>query len=465
MSKVASVILCGGFGSRLWPVSREYLPKPFLKLRDDKTFFEETLSRVLLLNNEKIIIVGNILHKYLIEDTINSKFPNSNIFCIFEPTQKNTASAIFVAIQYIKLNLNSKYINIFSADHYIFNNKTFLSTLKRAEELLPDKSILIYGSKPTRPETGYGYIQHKDYEVINFIEKPDFERANIFFRSNTHLWNTGIFSFSLDTILDAYSEFLEDIKNHIEKIFKGVSYSRTFIEFSNDDYEPLQDISFDYGILEKSKNLKVIKTDFEWMDIGSWESFDYLISADKNNNRLTTKNSLFYDTKNTSIHSKDRLIAAVGLEDIIIVDTNDATLVLNKNKSQEVKTIFQSLKKDHEIYSKFHTKVYRPWGYFDILKETEYFKIKQIFIKPNSAISYQYHEHRNEHWVVISGKATVTKDDSSFILLSQESTYIPKGVKHRLANDENQPLIIIEVQTGDYLGEDDIFRISDDYGR
>jgi mannose-1-phosphate guanylyltransferase/mannose-6-phosphate isomerase len=258
---------------------------------------------------------------------------------------------------------------------------------------------------------------------------------------------------------------LEDIKNHIEKIFKGVSYSRTFIEFSNDDYEPLQDISFDYGILEKSKNLKVIKTDFEWMDIGSWESFDYLISADKNNNRLTTKNTLFYDTKNTSIHSKDRLIAAVGLEDIIIVDTNDATLVLNKNKSQEVKTIFQSLKKDHEIYSKFHTKVYRPWGYFDILKETEYFKIKQIFIKPNSAISYQYHEHRNEHWVVISGKATVTKDDSSFILLSQESTYIPKGVKHRLANDENQPLIIIEVQTGDYLGEDDIFRISDDYGR
>ncbi|MFP4403507.1 MAG: mannose-1-phosphate guanylyltransferase/mannose-6-phosphate isomerase [Candidatus Woesearchaeota archaeon] len=437
-----TIILAGGSGTRLWPLSREYFPKQFLKLSflKGKSLFQKTFLRAIKISDLKdIIIVTNEKHKFLcmgqIEE-LNINYPESNI--LIEKCAKNTLPAICYAMKYV-----TEDAVILPADHMIIDEDKFVKTLKCTKS----QNLVTYGIKPTSAHTGYGYIKHENGKVIEFKEKPDEKTAKKYLKQG-YLWNSGFFYFPKKS-------FLDELKKSSKVLYD-------FTLGSEIDYNNLPSISVDYGILENAKNLEVIPLDISWIDLGSFDSIFEAFKKDDNNNLSNTK-IIAIDSENNLIKSDtDKVIGLIGISDIILVDTKDALLVCKKNKSQDIKKI---IKKIPDELKNFHKTIYRPWGSFTILEEGDNYKVKRLTILPGKILSLQKHFKRSEHWVVIKGNAYVVNGDKELELKENEGTYIEKNTLHRIGNKTNKILEIIETQSGDYLGEDDIFRIEDEYKR
>lgn len=472
---VVPVILSGGTGSRLWPISRESHPKPFITLPDGQSLIQKTFLRANHFNHvAEIITITNkeyyLKSKMEYEKTTHGLTAVPQSF-LLEPFARNTAAAVaLAALKVTETPGPETFIVVLPADHLIGGEIAhFTQQTEKAFELAKDNLLVTFGIKPTSPETGFGYIEQEDNSslVKRFIEKPDLETAKSFLASGNFFWNSGMFCFKAGTILNEFAKHAPHLLKTAKAcwaISKSKNKNADVFEFDDESFNALEDISFDYAIMEKSKHIAMLACDFDWQDIGSWEAYKKLFSADENGNTVLG-DVIMIDSQNNFIHSQGRMIASIGINNLAIIDTPDAMLITQRERSQEVKQIVQSLKKNaHESYLT-HRTVIRPWGTYTVLEEGPSFKIKRIVVKPGASLSLQQHTHRSEHWVVVDGTAKIINEDNEFLLKTNESTFVPKGAKHRLSNPTDTDLIIIEVQTGHYLGEDDIIRYDDTYGR
>lgn len=464
-------ILCGGAGSRLWPVSRELHPKPFIRLEDGMSLLQKAFLRGAMLPGvNDILTVTNRELFFKIEDEFRevNKTKLKTSF-ILEPFGRNTAAAIATAALHILDTYDdSALLLILAADHLIANQEAFQQAVSEAIPLALDSKLITFGIKPTHPNTGYGYIEVSGQTVISFVEKPNLEKAQAYLDAQNFLWNSGMFLFSVKTILAAMQEhcpeILTAVKTCIERSRKAVGTQFTQLELEQDSFNLVPENSIDYAIMEKASNVAVINSNFDWTDLGSWSELGDLGKADKQGNCIEGEVFL-HEVNSCYIRANERLIGAVGIDNLIIIDTSDALLVADKSRAQDVKHIYSQLKTQGHDAHKVHRTVHRPWGSYTILEESQRFKIKRLKVRPGASLSLQLHHHRSEHWVVVSGMAKVRSGDESFLLNTNESTYIPAGKKHRLENPGVIDLVLIEVQSGEYLREDDIIRFEDNYGR
>ena len=468
-------ILCGGAGSRLWPVSRELHPKPFIRLGDGQSLLQKAflrgarlagVSEVLTVTNREMIFKTQDDYK---EVNAGVGVPSTATNFILEPFGRNTAAAVAAAALQIKQSHGeAAYMLILAADHLIADQEAFADAVGQALGLAQNGKLVTFGIKPTAPETGYGYIEAEGDQVIRFVEKPSAEKAKKYVDSGRFLWNSGMFCFTVGTILKAMAQHCPEIltatASCIAKSRKAEGKGFAQIDLDADSFAAVPDLSIDYAVMEKSNQVAVVPCSIGWSDIGSWDALGDLDEADEQGNRVRGDVQMHGST-NSTIHASGRLIGTVGIDNLVIVDTPDALLVAHKSRAQDVKHIYAGLKaKGHEAY-KIHNTVHRPWGTYTILEEGVGFKIKRIEVKPGATLSLQMHHHRSEHWIVVSGMAKVVNGEREFFVNTNESTYIPAGHKHRLENPGILDLVMIEVQSGAYLGEDDIVRFQDAYGR
>ena len=475
------VILSGGVGSRLWPVSRELDPKPFMKMEDGESLLQKTFSRSLGLPNVKEVVT--VTNYNLFFKTQDDYLPinTSEILTSFilEPEGRNTAPAIaMAALQISKKYSNDAVMLVLSADHLIQDQSSFQDATSKAIMLAERGYLVTFGIKPSYPETGYGYIEadtnnatlsaEKDCHLVKqFVEKPNIQKAKEYCSTGNYFWNSGMFCFKVSTVLAELEQHAPKILRIAESsivVCDATSDYQNSTRLDSDTFSKMPNISIDYAVIEKSNNVAVVSCDIGWSDIGSWNAISELKKADENGNRFED-DSLLIDVTNSYIHKSNRTIGLLGVDNLIIVDTPDALLIVNKDRSQEVKNIVSKLKSNGNKNHKSHLEVHRPWGMYTVLEDSKNHKIKRIEVKPGGSISLQLHHHRNEHWIVVSGVAEVINNGESCLLNQNESTYILAGHKHRLSNPGVVKLIMIEVQTGDYLGEDDIVRFDDKYGR
>lgn len=470
--KIIPVVLCGGSGSRLWPLSREQDPKPFIRLADGLSLIQHAYQKANLVGNDcKIITVTNrdlfFRAKSDFDELVFSdKYQNDYIL---EPEGRNTAPAIAIA----SLHAQQKYgedvcLLVLAADHLIQGDEIFIDSVQKAVALAKENKLVTFGIKPIKPETGYGYIQYQENIVKKFVEKPDAVTASEYVNSGEYLWNSGIFCFSPATFLAELQQYRPSMyslsQTAYERSEKITLNKVNQISLTTDAFEQLNDESVDYAVMENSQKVTVVPCAFQWSDVGSWDSLAEVLEK-LNDNNVVIGETILKDVKNSMIFSKDRLVTGIGFEDLIIVDTDDALLIANRNQSQDVKNIYHQLKlQNHETY-KIHTTAHRPWGTYTILDENNNYKVKRIIVYPGAKLSLQHHHHRSEHWIVVAGKAEVVNGDKVLKLHSNQSTFIKQGDIHRLINTGDENLILIEVQCGDYLGEDDIVRHQDDYAR
>lgn len=486
---VVPVIISGGSGSRLWPLSRDSHPKPFIKLPDGINLLQKTFNRCVQIPDiSEIVVVTKqdlLLHTHSEYLATKGKVKNSYIL---ESISRGTGPAIAAAALAInKTHHENTILIILPADHLIQSDDEFTKTIKKAIVLAKNHSIVTIGIKPSSPETGYGYLElnksqlHTSYyddqnnlqsiscwEVNKFSEKPELEVAKRYVTSGNYLWNSGIFVFSIKAILQELQQVAPDIYSTVNSCISNSEYKHTkdygYLTLNSDFFSLAPEISIDYGVIEKSTNVLTLAAEFQWNDIGSWSSMSELTEADDKGNRVHGKGR-FHEARDCYIYSKKRFISAVGVENLAIIDTEDALLVLNKNSAQAVKELVHELKSEGDEIVKFHHEVHRPWGMFNVVAENNGFKVKLITVKPGASLSLQMHYHRSEHWIVVSGTAWVTKGQQQFEIRKNESTYILPGEKHRLTNLGTTDLVLVEVQCGDKLDEDDIVRFADDYGR
>ncbi|GAB4283480.1 MAG: mannose-1-phosphate guanylyltransferase/mannose-6-phosphate isomerase [Candidatus Rifleibacteriota bacterium] len=463
-------ILAGGSGTRLWPLSRQAYPKQFLKIGNDYTLLQKTAIRSLKnAAAHDLMVISNSDYRFLIRDQLAEAGIKIGKNIILEPQGRNTAPAIGLAAAFARDVLGSsddEVVFVCPSDHLISPEDRFASYVGEAEKLAREGYIVTFGVNPTRPETGYGYIKegpgidcsglsHKAKKVARFVEKPDLETAQSYLLEGGYYYNSGMFAFSLKTIFEELNKYAPEIKVLLDKGF----------DYAIENFAKMPKISIDYAIMEKSDRVAVLPMDVMWSDVGSWDSFFDVMDKDEGNN-VKTGDIIDIETKNSFIHAGNRLVATIGLQDLIIVDTADALLVANRNQSQKVKEVVEKLKASgREALTTFHTTVARPWGSFTTLEEGQRYKIKRIQVLPGEWLSLQRHSHRSEHWVVVKGTATVRVDDKEIFLHENESVYVPKSSKHRLGNTGKIPVEIIEVQVGEYVGEDDIERFDDIYQR
>jgi mannose-1-phosphate guanylyltransferase len=465
------IILCGGAGSRLWPVSRELHPKPFIRLSDGQSLLQKAFLRGMLLPDvAEILTVTNRELFFKTEDefrTVNTAKLATSF--ILEPFGRNTAAAIASAA----LQINQKYgqnaiMLVLAADHLIADQIAFAQAVSQAAELALAGKLVTFGIQPDAPETGYGYIEADGNTVLRFVEKPTLEKAQEYLASGQFLWNSGMFCFTAGTMLQQMEQHCPQIlaatKACIAQSRSAEGNGFAQLELDPDTFGGVPDDSIDYAVMEKSDQIAVVPCNIGWSDIGSWTALGDLAEPDANGNRIQG-DTLLYNTHNCTIHSNHRLVGTAGVDNLIIIDTPDAVLVANKSCAQDVKYIYAKLKaKGHEAH-KLHRTAHRPWGTYTVLEEGNGFKIKRIEVKPGASLSLQMHHHRSEHWVVVSGMAKVINGERELFVNTNESTYIPAGHKHRLENPGLLNLVMIEVQSGGYLGEDDIVRFDDKYGR
>ena len=476
------VVISGGMGSRLWPLSREGQPKPFIKITDDQTLLEKTYRRVSMLKdvpriNGKpfVITVTNNDHYFISKDELD-KAELSGVF-LLEPEGRNTAPAITMAAHYIKKHYGGEAsMLVLPADHLIEDNLQFKLSIEDAIRLNHETPpyLVSFGVTPKSADIGFGYIEKGDsltigFKALHFKEKPDLKKAKKYLASNSFYWNSGIYIFKVDHLLDELAEYSPEVldKTLISWKFcqETLKQYASKIEIPVKHFKDCPNISIDYALMEKSKRIAVIPISFDWNDIGSWLNFSELFQGNRENNKLIG-DGLFIKSKNTFIQSHSRYVAAVGVQDLIIIDTSDALLVIDKKHTQDVKLVTSNLKLSHLEILHSHQTVNRPWGKFTTLQSGPLFKIKCIEVDPLKSLSLQSHKHRSEHWIVIEGEAEITNQDKNYRIKTNESTFIAQGSKHRLTNpSENSKLLIIEVQSGSYLGEDDIERYEDNFDR
>ena len=472
--KLIPTILCGGAGSRLWPVSRELHPKPFIRLADGQSLLQKAWLRGAVLPNvTEMLTVTNRELFFKTEDEYRevsgiapAGLPNSYIL---EPFGRNTAPAIAAAaLQVAEAHGSDALMLVLAADHLIADHAAFVEAVTQASLLAQQGKLVTFGIQPEAPETGYGYIEANGNTVLRFVEKPNLEKAQEYVDSGRYLWNSGMFCFSVGTMLREMElhcpEILAATRSCMAQSRKAEGKGFVQIELAPASFDIIKDDSIDYAVMEKSSNVAVVPCSIGWSDIGSWSALGDLTAADADGNRIEGE-TILHDVRNCYIQSSERMVGAVGISNLIIIDTPDAILVADKNRAQDVKHLYTNLKADGHEAHKLHRTVYRPWGTYTILEESARFKIKRIEVKPGAKLSLQMHHHRSEHWVVVSGMAKVTNGENEILVNTNESTYIPAGHKHRLENVGVVPLVMIEVQSGEYLGEDDIVRFDDQYGR
>lgn len=458
------IILAGGSGSRLWPLSRELYPKQLLNLISDKSLLQSTFERLNFCTDaDKIISITNTKHAANVRMQISelTKTP----FVLSEPVAKNTAPAIALAAKFVMQKTNEDPVLIVvPSDHLIKDNEKFLSTVKKGEKLAQEGFIVTFGIKPDYPETGYGYINTQNtlgdgYKVKEFVEKPDVETAKKYLAAGTYFWNSGIFMFKASTMLKE----IEKLALEIAKISHNIDFTEKndipFIEF-----DKMPSISIDYAVMEKSDKIALVKLESDWNDLGSWQSI-YDVSTKDVNNNVFVGHVIDEGSKNSFVYASSKLVTTIGLEDTVIVETEDAILACKKDRTQDVKHIYETLKKQNDDTHLVHKTVYRPWGFYTVIGQGKGFLSKIIHVNPGQKLSVQSHNHRSEHWVVLTGTAKVVLDKEEKILPAGHSVDIPVKAIHSLQNPYKEDLEIIEVQKGDILVEEDIIRYEDMYGR
>lgn len=476
--KLIPVIISGGVGSRLWPVSREAHPKPFIKLPDGENLISKTFKRACALDN--VAEVLTVTNKALLFKTQDEYSKVENAFCptsyILEPFGRNTAAAVAAAaLQVQAVHGDDAQILVLAADHLINDEAAFGKAVNQAQLLAKKGWLVTFGIQPEYPETGFGYIEActdkplgDGLEVSRFVEKPDLETAEQYIAAGNYYWNSGMFCFRVGTLIEEFAQHAPDVLTATQATIKASQKNENSksgtVYLAADSFAKVPSISIDYALMERSKKVAVVPCNIGWSDIGSWNAMSELVSEDENQNRLNGE-VLTTNSKNNYVHSPRRLTALVGVQDLIVVDTADALLVAHKDDAQNVREIVTELKKQQHEAHLLHQTVHRPWGTYTTLEEGERFKIKRIVVKPGASLSLQMHHHRSEHWVVVSGMAKVVNDERELFLNPNESTFIQAGHKHRLENPGVIELVLIEVQSGDYLGEDDIVRFEDVYGR
>jgi mannose-1-phosphate guanylyltransferase / mannose-6-phosphate isomerase len=477
--QIVPVILCGGSGSRLWPLSRTGFPKQFLVLSGTASLFQQAIKRATGLAADDILVGDTLIvtgeeHRFLALDQLR-EMPQITATFLLEPVGRNTAPALtFAAIQAVK-DGEDPILVVNPADQTVKNSAAFTDAVQRGVRAAANGSIVILGIAPDKPETGYGYIKRQtdvgiygEHSVEQFTEKPDLAKAIAYLESGGYFWNGGIFVLRASVWLAALAQFRPDILQATAQSCAVVSSDLPFVRPDKTLFTSIPSESIDYAVMEhcpgSNVDIKMIKLDADWNDLGSWDAV-WQVGESNGDGNVTSGDTILADTKNTFVHSSSRLVSTVGVDSLVIIETADAILIADKSQSQHVKKIVNQLVKDNRQEYNLHRKVHRPWGWYDSIDEGDRFKVKRIQVKPGASLSLQKHAHRAEHWVVIKGTAEIANGEKVLTLTENQSTYIPPGTLHRLSNPGDIPLEIIEVQSGSYVGEDDIERFEDDYGR
>lgn len=469
--KLVPIILSGGRGARLWPVSRELHPKPFIRLDDGQSLLQKAFIRAAALPDvrEVLTVTNRDLYFKTADEYAEVNTARMPLGFILEPAGRNTAPAIAAAALNASERLGQDAVLlVLTADHLIADLPAFTAAVREAGALAAAGRVVTFGIRPDTPETGYGYIEAQANDVLRFVEKPPLDIAREYVASGRFLWNSGMFCMSAETALrelEAHApEVLSSVRATLEKSTEIKGAQRYQLELDAECFARAPDVSFDYALMEKTTRAAVVPCSIGWSDVGSWNAIGDLIEPDKAGNRIDG-NAMLYDSSDCYIRSHERLVTTVGVQDLVIVDTPDALLVADRSRVQDVKRIVDQLRANDDDAHKLHRTVHRPWGTYTTLEEGERFKIKRLVVTPGQSLSLQMHHHRSEHWVVVSGMANIVNGERNISLGPNQSTYIPAGCQHRLANPGKLPLVLIEVQSGEYLGEDDIVRFDDVYGR
>ncbi|HHG0268645.1 TPA: mannose-1-phosphate guanylyltransferase/mannose-6-phosphate isomerase [Escherichia coli] len=466
---IIPIIMAGGSGTRLWPLSRSLYPKQFLSLINENSLLQETLKRLDGLNCLPPVIVSNNEHRFIVAEQLR-QFGVDDFQIILEPVGRNTAPAVaLAALKSLELH-GDHHMLVLAADHAIQDIEAFHAAVLAAEQESVDNKLVTFGIVPTKPETGYGYIKKGEqvknsvFKVNSFVEKPDLETAKNYLEQKCYLWNSGMFMFKASVYLDELKKFRPDILAACKESLSSASTDLDFIRLNSDVFAECPDESIDYAVMEKTQDCVVIPLDADWSDIGSWTSLWEISEKDEHEN-VSHGDVINYNSRNNYIYSEGSLISTVGVNNLIIVQTKDALLVAQQDNVQDIKKIVEILKKQKSSEHISHREVYRPWGRYDSVERGDRYQVKRITVKPGECLSTQMHHHRAEHWVVVAGTAKVTCGERTFFVTENESTFIPIGTVHTLENPGKIPLEVIEIQSGVYLGDDDIVRLSDKYGR
>lgn len=466
------VILSGGIGARLWPLSREAWPKPFIRLPDGQTLLEKCLNRLAVLpdihdfltvTNERYLFPSREVHSQSSARHLQGHF-------LLEPEGRNTAPAICLAALWAIERDADATLLVLPADHYIDDARSWAADIQRAQVIAQSGQLVTFGIPPKAPATGFGYIHAKaveqgKFEVVDFTEKPSLEIAQSFLEAGDYFWNSGMFCFRAEVILSALEALAQDVYLPVKEVWDNVRVDQLTTHLDPDLYAGVASRSIDYAVMEKASNVSMIAAGFDWSDLGDWASVSDLIDPDMEGNQISSDQVLAIETSGSFIQADGRVVAAIGIDNLLIVDTPDALLVARRDRAQLVGQIVEHLKASKNSAYLEHKSLVRPWGSFTVLGEGAGFKVKKLTLKPGASISLQYHHHRSEHWVVVQGKAMVLNDQTQQLIEANQSTFIAPKAIHRVSNPGHEECIIVEVQVGSYLGEDDIVRLEDRYGR
>ena len=471
-SSIIPIVMCGGSGTRLWPLSRRQHPKQFLKLYGERSPFQEAVRRAGALDEaERPVIIGNEDHRFLILDEL-AEIGVSGLSILLEPVARNTAAALAMAALHAARKNPQALLLAMPADHYVDDRTRFAAAVKRGVADANAGAIVLFGVKPTSAHTGYGYI-HKStghakdgvHRVVAFKEKPDAETAEQYLASGEYLWNSGVFLVRADVYLNALERHAPDIAAAAANAVQTAKWNGNALQLNREALMACRSESIDYAVMEHTRTAKVVEVDYLWNDLGTWSSLLAAGAGENSNRNVARGDVLLTDVQGSFVHSSGKLVTAVGLRNQVVISTDDAVFVAPLDRASEVKELVAALELEGREEVDLHPRVHRPWGWYERLARDAEMQVKLIEVNPGASLSLQMHHHRSEHWVVVRGEAEVTRDDEVFTLRAQQSTDLPAKTRHRLRNKGTEPLQIIEVQRGSYLGEDDIVRFDDNYGR